>query len=57
MEITKDIVEAFHFTDDELRNFLKDKIEFSGVVCGKCKLYINVPRVGKEWICFACNYT
>jgi len=54
-KISQKVLDDFSFTNDQLKDFKKQKIEFSGEKCWKCGLNVNVPRLKRIWKCFNCN--
>jgi len=54
-KIKQEVLDDFSFTNDQLKDFKKQKIQFSGETCWKCRLYVNVPRLKRTWKCFNCR--
>ena len=53
--IPKEVLEDFHISTEDLVDYKNKKIQFSGEICWKCKIYVNVPRLKKTWKCFNCK--
>jgi len=54
-KITKEVLDDFNIPTDELIDLKNKKIKFTGEICWKCKIYVNVPRLKKTWKCFNCR--
>lgn len=54
-ELKNEVLEDFSFSNDQLKKMKDQGIEFSGEICGKCKIYANVPRLSKTWKCYNCE--
>jgi len=54
-ELKNHVLEDFSFSNEQLKE-MKDKgVIFSGEICFKCKLYVNVPRLRIFWRCHNCK--
>ena len=54
-ELKNEVIENFSFSNEQLKKFIDKKVMFSGEICSKCKVYVNVPRLKKYWECYNCR--
>ena len=54
-ELKNEVLEDFSFSNDQLKEMKTKEIKFSGEICEKCKIYVNVPRLEKFWSCHNCK--